>query len=242
MNDLATARADFLEKVEGYASGQSARFAPPLDELIRWSEENGLEFTPHAGVHDLVKFSVPGSKMAFWSATPRTGDGAKLTLLNDPRFPEPLRTLARDELARIDGKAVTTRGRAGGGVHQPDLGAVPGAGAGPDGPAARRGAAARAGIRLRGGSGPVAVTQVSVTAVPASLVSRSGPACRRDGPAAPVRRLPGLPGRPVHLPGDRAARRRVAGEPVMRIQSTTAERGSSWPSPYTEGGGRSVMA
>lgn len=102
MNDLTTARADFLEKVEGYASGQSARFAPPLDELIRWSEANGLEFTHHPGVHDLVKFSVPGARMAFWSATPRTGDGAKLTLLNDPRFPEPLRTLARDELAQID--------------------------------------------------------------------------------------------------------------------------------------------
>jgi hypothetical protein len=104
MNDLATARADFLEKVEGYASGQSARFAPVLDEMILWSEANGLEFTHHTGVHDLVKFSVPGAKMAFWSATPRTGDGAKLTLLNDPRFPEPLRTMARDELARIDGK------------------------------------------------------------------------------------------------------------------------------------------
>jgi hypothetical protein len=105
MNDQTTARADFLEKVEGYASGQSARFAPPLDELIRWSGENGLAFTPHAGVHDLVKFSVPGSGMAFWSATPRTGDGAKLTLLNDPRFPEELRALARDELARIDRRA-----------------------------------------------------------------------------------------------------------------------------------------
>jgi hypothetical protein len=104
MSDLATARADFLEKVEWYASGQSARFAPALDELIRWSEENGLEFTPHTGVHDLVKFSVPGAKMAFWSVTPRTGDGAKLTLLNDVRFPESLRTTAREELARINGK------------------------------------------------------------------------------------------------------------------------------------------
>jgi hypothetical protein len=110
MNDLATARADFLEKVEGYASGQSTRFAPALDELIRWSEANGLEFTHHTGIHDLVKFTVRGAKMAFWSATPRTGDGAKLTLLNDPRFPEPLRTLARDELARIDGKAVQFEG------------------------------------------------------------------------------------------------------------------------------------
>lgn len=106
MNDLAAARADFLEKVEAYASGQSARFAPALEDLIRWSEASGLAFTPHTGVHHLVKFSAPGARMAFWSATPRSGDGAKLTLLNDPRFPEPLRTLARDELAEIDGKVV----------------------------------------------------------------------------------------------------------------------------------------
>jgi hypothetical protein len=101
MSDLATARAEFLAKVEGYADGQSARFAPALDELIRWSGENGLAFTPHTGVHDVFKFSAPGAKMAFWSATPRTKDGAKLTLLNDPRFPEPLRALAREELAAI---------------------------------------------------------------------------------------------------------------------------------------------
>ena len=110
MNDLATARADFLAKVDDYADGQGARFAPALDELIRWSEANGLEFTPHAGVHDLVKFSAPGAAMAFWTATPRPGDGAKLTLLNDPRFPEPLRALARDELARIDGKSAQPGG------------------------------------------------------------------------------------------------------------------------------------
>jgi hypothetical protein len=110
MNDIVTARADFLEKVEGYAARQSARFAPVLDELIAWSEANGLEFTPHSGVHDLLKFSTPGAKMAFWTATPRTGDGAKLTLLNDTRFPESLRTLARDELARIDGKPVQPEG------------------------------------------------------------------------------------------------------------------------------------
>jgi len=105
MNHLATARAAFLSRVKGYASGQAARFEPALDELIRWSEENGLEFTRHTGMHDLVKFSVVGAKMAFWSATPRTGDGGKLTLLNDSRFPEELRSLAREELARIDGKA-----------------------------------------------------------------------------------------------------------------------------------------
>jgi hypothetical protein len=75
-----------------------------LDELIRWSEANDLKFTPHVGVHDVVKFSAPGAKLAFWSVTPRTGDGAKLTLLNDTRFPESLRTLAREELSLIDGK------------------------------------------------------------------------------------------------------------------------------------------
>jgi hypothetical protein len=104
MNDLATARAGFLEKVNSYASGQSVRFAPVLDELTRWSEVNGLQFSHQSGVHNLIKFSLPKVKMAFWSATPRTGDGGKLTLLNDSRFPEPLRTMARDELARIGRK------------------------------------------------------------------------------------------------------------------------------------------
>jgi hypothetical protein len=106
MNDLATARADFLTKVEGYASGQAVRFTPPLDELIGWSEANGLVFLPHVGVNDLIKFADAGATMAIWSVTPRTGDGAKLTLLNDSQFSEALRTLARDELSDIDGKAV----------------------------------------------------------------------------------------------------------------------------------------
>lgn len=109
MNDLTRARSYFLSKVEGYAQGQSSRFAPALDELIRWSGENQLTFTQHVGTHDLVKFSVPGSKMAFWSVMPRIADGAKLTLLNDPRFPETLRCDARDELARIDGKTALPR-------------------------------------------------------------------------------------------------------------------------------------
>jgi hypothetical protein len=105
MSDITAARKAFLFKVEEYASGQSARFAPVLDELIRWSGENGLEFSHHDGLHDLVKFTVPGATKAFWSVTPRTGDGAKFTLLTDPRFPESLRTEARDELAQIDRKS-----------------------------------------------------------------------------------------------------------------------------------------
>jgi hypothetical protein len=103
MNDLATARAAFLSSVEGHVTGESVRFAPALDELIRWSQAHGLEFTAHVGVHDLLKFSIPAAKMAFWAATPRPRDGAKLTLLSANSFPEQLRTLAREELALIDG-------------------------------------------------------------------------------------------------------------------------------------------
>ena len=110
MNHLESARSLFLTKVEGYASGQASRFAPALDELIRWSDENSLKFTHHTGTHDLVKFSVAGAKMTFWSVTPRMSDGAKFTLLNDSRFDESLRCEARDELARIDGKAALPRG------------------------------------------------------------------------------------------------------------------------------------
>src|SRR5258706_13464813 len=101
MSHLAAARAGFLDKVEGYAPGQADRFAPALDELIRWSEDRGLVFAPRRGVAELVRFAEPGSGLTFWTATPRTGDGAKLTLLDAPRFPEPLRAIARDELARI---------------------------------------------------------------------------------------------------------------------------------------------
>jgi hypothetical protein len=103
MSDLATARDCFLAKVSYYAPGEAVRFTGPLDALIQWSEANGLVFTP-GKVSEAVKFSVPGSRLAFWSALPRAGDGAKFLLLSEPRFPEPLRAAARDELARIDGK------------------------------------------------------------------------------------------------------------------------------------------
>jgi hypothetical protein len=107
-SDLGTARADFLARVEGWAGGQAARFAPVLDELIRWSDGNGLEYAPHPGVHHLVKYRLPGGD-PFWAVAPRTGDGAKLTLLC-PRSPGPLRDAARDELARINGAAAKPDG------------------------------------------------------------------------------------------------------------------------------------
>src|SRR5829696_7650695 len=105
MTDLVAARAGFLAKVESYAPGQAARFAPALDDLIRWSEVNGLTFDLRRRPAELVRFCVPDSKLPFWTATPRTGDGGKLTLLDAPRFPESLRAVARDELALIDRRA-----------------------------------------------------------------------------------------------------------------------------------------
>jgi hypothetical protein len=104
MSDLATALASFQSKVERYAEGQGSRFALVLDELIEWSGKNNLDYTPHVGIHEVVKFSAGGAKMAFWTVTPRVVDGAKFTLLGDPQFPEKLRTKAREELAIIDGK------------------------------------------------------------------------------------------------------------------------------------------
>ena len=109
MNDLLTARASFLDKVNNYAPGEAIRFTAPLDEVIRWSETNELVFT-ESKAKELVKFSVPGARAAFWCAAPRTLDGAKFTLLGDASFSETLRAAARDELARIDGRALLTEG------------------------------------------------------------------------------------------------------------------------------------
>lgn len=103
MSDIAKAKVKFLSTVEGYAAGQSARFAPALDELIRWSDENGLEYRPPTAAQTLIRYALGGR--IFWSVVARTGDGAKLTLLNDLSFPAPLRDAARTELARLDRKA-----------------------------------------------------------------------------------------------------------------------------------------
>jgi hypothetical protein len=108
VDDLARARTEFLDKVEDWAPGQAKRFAPVLDELIRWAEENawGVRFTRHDGIHKMVKFCVLGVETPFWAVVARTGDGAKLTMLNNPhpRIPDGLREEARGQLARIDGK------------------------------------------------------------------------------------------------------------------------------------------
>ncbi len=108
MSDIAADKAKFLAAVEGYASGQGVRFAPVIDELIRWSEEHGLEYRPPSETQSLIRYVAAGK--IFWSVVARTGDGAKLTLLNDRSFPEPLRDAARTELARLDRKSEKENG------------------------------------------------------------------------------------------------------------------------------------
>ena len=58
---------------ERFAPGQATRFSPALDELIRWSEEHGLLFTPKNGSQHVVTFGVPDIEKSFWSARPRSG-------------------------------------------------------------------------------------------------------------------------------------------------------------------------
>jgi hypothetical protein len=86
-------------------------YAEILHTLIGWSARQGevIVFAPHDGPQSLVKFCLPGMERNthIWSAWPRKADGAKLHVLTDSnrqRFPEPLRELARRELARLDGR------------------------------------------------------------------------------------------------------------------------------------------
>jgi len=98
--DVATARANFLSRVDDYALGDSARLAPVLDEMIRWSVDNGLEHRPPTGVQTLVRYAAGGR--VFWSVAPMRDEGARFTLLADLGFPESLRDEARTVLARIN--------------------------------------------------------------------------------------------------------------------------------------------
>ena len=105
-----SARARFLAKVEEQAPGQSARFAPALDALIQWSVDNGLVFDPPTASQALVRFRAPNSKLAIWTATPRGGDGAKLTILGGAGFPVALRDKMRADLIKLDLKEVKPDG------------------------------------------------------------------------------------------------------------------------------------
>lgn len=106
MTDLDTALGNFLAQVEHVAPGQRVRFVAPLDDLIRWSEAQGMEFDGTATAVSHVRFRKPGDRPLTWTVTPRGPDGAKLTVGG----PAAILGEVRAELARIDGKPAKATG------------------------------------------------------------------------------------------------------------------------------------
>jgi len=109
MSDLETATADFMARVDRHTPDETRRVRTVLDDLLRWSEEHawGVSFSASAPKGS-VRYCVQGVVAPFWAVTPRTGEGARLTLLGaHPRFPEELREEARQILARIDRRTPT---------------------------------------------------------------------------------------------------------------------------------------
>jgi hypothetical protein len=112
VKDIDTAKKEFWDQVQIYASNEVKRFKSILEDLIAWSDkQDQLRFTWHEGKRGserqyLVKYCLPGMEMkaAFWSAYPHSKHGATLLILADPhhRFPEDLREEARCELAAMD--------------------------------------------------------------------------------------------------------------------------------------------
>jgi hypothetical protein len=105
MSDLKTATADFFAKVERHTPDEVKRVRAVLDDLLRWSAENGLNFF-HQTPKGPIRYCVKGVASPFWTFTPHSGDGARLTLLttSHPKFPEDLRDEARKFLAKLDGR------------------------------------------------------------------------------------------------------------------------------------------
>jgi hypothetical protein len=107
MSDLETATAEFLARVDRHSPDELKRVRAVLEDLLRWSEEHswGVSFSGRNPLGP-VRYCVDGIATPFWVVTPRSVDGARLTLLTGvhPRFPEDLREEARKECARIDGR------------------------------------------------------------------------------------------------------------------------------------------
>lgn len=116
--DLDAAKREFWKEVRfrnpDFDSVERA-FSPLLDRLIEWSEKQpALKFTWHEGQPGserqfLVKYCVEGmeDEAAFWAVYPKKNEVAFLIVLADhnPRFPGDLRSDARRELAKMDGRA-----------------------------------------------------------------------------------------------------------------------------------------
>jgi hypothetical protein len=107
MSDLETAKAEFLARVDRHTPDEAKRVRLVLEDLLLWSAEHawGISFSGR-GPLGPIRYCVEGVTSPFWAVTPRSVDGARLTLLTaaHPRFPEDLREEARQICARIDGR------------------------------------------------------------------------------------------------------------------------------------------
>jgi hypothetical protein len=103
MSDLKAATTEFFAKVDRHAPDQAKRVREVLNDLLKWSDEQGLRFFDQDRKGS-IRYCVRGVSSALWVFTPHTKDGARLTLLADSQFPEDLRTEARQILAQLDGR------------------------------------------------------------------------------------------------------------------------------------------
>jgi len=107
MSKLDEAMATLMARVDRHSPDESKRVRAVLDDLVRWSTENawGVSFSAN-GAAGQVRYCVEGMSNPFWALTPRSGDGARLTLLATAhaRFPEDLRNEVRGVCAKIDGR------------------------------------------------------------------------------------------------------------------------------------------
>jgi hypothetical protein len=110
MSDLETSTAEFLARVDRHSPDELKRVRAVLDDLLRWSAEHawGVSFSGR-GPLGPIRFCVDGIVTPLWVVTPRSVDGARLTLLTaaHPRFPEDLRAEVRQVCAQIDGRVPT---------------------------------------------------------------------------------------------------------------------------------------
>jgi hypothetical protein len=103
MSDLKSATEGFFAKVDRHTPDQSKRVREVLNDLVRWSDEQGL-CVSNQKPKGPISYCLEGVAAPFWTFAPHTGVGAKLTLLADRQFPEELREEARQVLAKLDGR------------------------------------------------------------------------------------------------------------------------------------------
>lgn len=111
MPDLETATTLFWGQVSRSRTKDHGALRHVLKELIEWTgrfPELRFVWEERPDHRKVMKFCLGDRDVSFWAAWPQGRDGARLTLLGsgDPTYPEVLRRLACEELAKIAGGAI----------------------------------------------------------------------------------------------------------------------------------------